>query len=348
MGRCWRWEADGKRLEWCGKKEDRWIESVTETAIDGGEGGGVDGVRNSLRCCAARVWSCGCARNCSLSPLIWEWLVKAPSLTQWDQPSWGEGAHYCSRPSHTHTHTHTHTHNKGMHAQRERCNSGARAHEGMQVFCQSCAQAKHSLFCCVFRYLLFSVSRRWYCFPPPQTSLSLSLCLSLSLSLSLSSPLSPLLLLSLSAFIPFLFSSPPLPNHSGAARNVSSVVVTWCEMPPPISYHSFLFFHLGATFILFGLPFFSINPFSSSHFLIPLSPPWIEHSSPPSSTFPCCSVGIRVSLPNFLPFCITLRNEVRNFCQFSAFPLTPFSHFCLSASPPPPCASLSLSLFSLM
>lgn len=46
-----------------------------------------------------------CVCKCSLSPLIEEWLVKALSLTQWDQPSWGEGIHYCSRPSHTHNET---------------------------------------------------------------------------------------------------------------------------------------------------------------------------------------------------------------------------------------------------
>lgn len=61
-----RWQTIGAVQE----KEDRWIESGTETAVDEGEGGGVDGGKNSLRCCVARVWSCGCVRNCSLSPLI--------------------------------------------------------------------------------------------------------------------------------------------------------------------------------------------------------------------------------------------------------------------------------------
>lgn len=64
----------------------------------------------ALLCVNVRVCSCKCGCDCSLSPLIWEWLVKALSLTQWDQPGWGEGIHYCSRPSETHTQTHTCTH----------------------------------------------------------------------------------------------------------------------------------------------------------------------------------------------------------------------------------------------
>lgn len=50
---------------------------------------------------------------------------------------------------------------------------------------------------------------------------------------------------------------PPPPNHSSTAHNVSSMLVTWRELTPPISNHSFLFFHLGATFILFSLFFLS-------------------------------------------------------------------------------------------
>ena len=63
-----------------------------------------------LCCYLMRVWSWVGVCDCLLSPLIWEWLVKASSLTQWDQPSWVEGTHPCSRPAHALTHTHTHTH----------------------------------------------------------------------------------------------------------------------------------------------------------------------------------------------------------------------------------------------
>lgn len=56
-----------------------------------------------LCCYLMRVWSWMGVCNYLLSPLIWEWLVKASSLTQWDQPSWVEGTHPCSRPARTHT-----------------------------------------------------------------------------------------------------------------------------------------------------------------------------------------------------------------------------------------------------
>lgn len=71
----------------------------------------------------------------------------------------------------------------------------------------------------------------------------------------------------------------------------------------------------------------------------PRRPP-ITHSPPASSSSSCCPVVIQVSLPNCLPFCITLKNEISaSFCVS----LLPFSLYLSAFTPPPSCLSLHLS-----
>lgn len=128
---------------------------------------------------------------------------------------------------------------------------------------------------------------------------------------------------------------PPLPNpeiHSCAPLCFLFVIFLQ-KLPPPISCHLLVFIweqHIPSPSILF---LFLLIPFPNP-----------SHPTPLSSSSFCCPVVFQVGLPNCLPLCIILRDEVRNLCLFLFAILF---LFCLSApSLLSLSACLSLALFS--